>query len=159
MKNVLKWLDRNLEKSIMLVLLIVIGCTMILQVVMRYVFSNPLPWPEELCRYCFIWSAFLSIGYCYKNDCVLRVDAFLKLFPEKVQKGIEFVADVVVLIFLIYMAVQSFLVVETLKAGNQTSSALGIPMWIIYLASLIGYGIAAFRSIQALIRNYGGKKK
>src|SRR5678816_1188047 len=32
----------------------------IAQVVLRYLFNNPLTWSEELARYLFIWCAFLG---------------------------------------------------------------------------------------------------
>ena len=31
------------------------------QVVLRYAFNNPQAWSEEISRYLFIWSGFLSV--------------------------------------------------------------------------------------------------
>ena len=30
------------------------------QVIFRYVLAAPLPWSEELARYCFVWIVFLG---------------------------------------------------------------------------------------------------
>ena len=59
MKKVISWLDYNLEEVILLVLLGIISVTMMLQIIMRYLFSSPLSWVEELCRYCFVYSGMI----------------------------------------------------------------------------------------------------
>ena len=46
--KILKWLDENLEAFICGCLLSVLSVIMMLQVIMRYIFSTPLSWPEEL---------------------------------------------------------------------------------------------------------------
>jgi len=66
--KVLRWLDDHLEEYILAVLLVTISCVMMLQIIMRYIFNSSLPWPEELTRYCFVWSGFLGIGYSIKRE-------------------------------------------------------------------------------------------
>lgn len=41
----IKWLDDNLEDFLMVLLLIGISVIMMLQVIMRYVFSSSMSWP------------------------------------------------------------------------------------------------------------------
>ena len=45
--KILKWLDRNLEEKLMMVLLMAMVLIMGIQVVCRYVFNNSLSWTEE----------------------------------------------------------------------------------------------------------------
>lgn len=56
----IKWLDENFEEFIMIIFLILLTCIMMLQVVMRYFFHNPLSWAEEACRYSFVYSVMLA---------------------------------------------------------------------------------------------------
>ena len=73
MKRILKFLDSHLEEYLIAILLILLTVIMLLQIVMRYVFSHSLSWPEELCRYCFVYITFLTLGYCcllYTSRCV-----------------------------------------------------------------------------------------
>ena len=63
MKKVLNWLDANLEQFLLCILLAAMAIVMGIQVFCRYVLSMSLSWSEELTRYLFIWSGFLSVSY------------------------------------------------------------------------------------------------
>ena len=62
MKKTLHWLDENLEEFILVVFLIAMTLIMGIQVFCRYVLGMSLSWSEELTRYLFIWSGFLSVS-------------------------------------------------------------------------------------------------
>ncbi len=65
--KVLKWLDEHLEEALLVVFLVVMCLLTGFQVFMRKVLNSSLTWSEELNRFCYIWSGFLSIGYCIKK--------------------------------------------------------------------------------------------
>ena len=54
MKRFLKWLDEDLEETLLMILLVAISVVMMAQVVMRYFFRQSMSWPEEFCRFCFV---------------------------------------------------------------------------------------------------------
>ena len=56
-----------MEETILMVLLVAIAVVMMAQVVMRYCFRQSMPWPEEFCRFCFVYSGFISMGYCVRS--------------------------------------------------------------------------------------------
>ena len=78
----LRWVDKYLEESLMLILLAAMVCVMGLQVFMRYVLASSLSWPEELTRYMFIWFVFLGIGYGIRYDVHIRVNIIETFFPK-----------------------------------------------------------------------------
>lgn len=149
--KVLRWLDEHFEEYIFAVLLVIISCVMMLQIVMRYVFNSSLPWPEELTRYCFVWSGFLGIGYSIKKGLMLKIDVIFALFPKKVQKALDMLSQVVVLIFFAYMFVMSIDVFKKVVASGQTSPALSLPMSYVYASLLVGFAMASLRSVQSII--------
>lgn len=73
MAKVINWLNEHLEEYVLCNLLAVISIVMMLQVIMRYVFNASLTWAEELCRYAFIWSAFVSIGFTIREKSILTL--------------------------------------------------------------------------------------
>ena len=83
--KLLKKIDKNLERWVMFLLLA--GMTLVLgiQIFCRFVLNNSLTWSEELARFMFIWSTFLSIGFCLKEGISLKIDTLISLFPKKVQ--------------------------------------------------------------------------
>lgn len=86
-QSMLKKLDANMEKWLLFLLLA--GMTLVLgiQVFYRFVLNNSLTWSEELARFMFIWSAFLSIGFCLKEGISLKIDTVITLFPKQLHSG------------------------------------------------------------------------
>ena len=80
---VLKWLDENIERIILLVLLAIMSVVIVLQVFMRYVMENSLTWSEELARFCFVWLVYIGISYGVKKAKHIRVEAILTVLKRK----------------------------------------------------------------------------
>ena len=68
--KLVKWLDKHLEEILLVALLFVMMIIMGIQILARYALGNSLSWSEEITRFCFIWTGFLSISYCVKNSCI-----------------------------------------------------------------------------------------
>ena len=89
MKKLGKWLDENLEGTILMVLLAAFSCVMMLQVIMRYAFGNALSWAEEVCRYCFVYSAFLKCTLYGKERSGNPGGRTVPAFPESTSEAFE----------------------------------------------------------------------
>jgi len=55
------------------------------QVVLRYIFNNPLTWSEELARYLFIWCAFLGWLVASRRHSHLAMTFVVDRLPRSVQ--------------------------------------------------------------------------
>lgn len=149
--KVLKWLDDHFEEYLLVILLVLIACIMMLQIVMRYVFSSSLSWAEEFTRYCFVWSVFISISFSIKKGSMLKIDAVTALMPKKVQAVLGITVDFVVLAFFVLLLVNSQQVIERLISSGQTSPAMGLPMVYVYAAAIVGFTLSVIRSIQSIV--------
>lgn len=147
--KLLKKLDQNLERYLLLLLLA--GMTLVLgvQIFCRFVLNNSLTWSEELARFMFIWSTFLSIGFCLKENISLKIDTFVTLFPKKVQLVISLISDLVMLVFFVSMIPSAWNFAYASVQNGQTSAACGIPMYFVQGSILAGFALAALRSAQA----------
>lgn len=148
--RVIKWLDEHFEEWALAILLATICVTLMVQIVMRYVFNNSLPWSEEFARYCFVWSAFLSIGYSVKRGSMLRIDILVQYLPEKARKTIDILMEFIVLAFFAFLLYHSFAVLGRIQKSGQTSPALGIPMTAIYFSLIVGFALACIRGVQKI---------
>ena len=149
----LKLLDENLERYIMCALLV--GMTLVLgiQIVFRFVLNSPLTWSEELARFMFIWSTFLSIGFCLREGISLKIDTLISVFPKKVQAIIYMIGDAVMAVFFIYLLPASWEFAYTSVQSGQVSAACGIPMYFIQISLMVGFALAAFRAIHNIWKN------
>lgn len=159
MKRFLKWLDEDLEETLLMILLVAISVVMMAQVVMRYFFRQSMSWPEEFCRFCFVYSGFLSMGYCVRKGKMLKVDILVTFFPKFLQNILDLVGRVVTLLFFGYLGFYAYQATMNSYRGGMTSPAMEIPMWIIYAAVLIGSTLGFVRQIQDLYRVFKPAEK
>lgn len=58
----LRWVWDNFEEILLVLIIAVITLASGLQVVCRYLFNSSLTWSEELSRYLFVWTGFLTLS-------------------------------------------------------------------------------------------------
>ncbi len=149
--KIIKWLDSNIERVILLVLFVAMTIITILQVFMRYVMQNSLSWSEEFARFCFIWLIYIGISYGVKRAKHIRVEAVLSLFERRGKLVINLIANILFLYFAIYATYYGFTIMNTIQSTGQVAPSLGVPMSIMYLGMPIGMLLTTIRIIQRSI--------
>ncbi len=157
--KLIKWLDENFEETILVLLLMMIAVIMGVQVCARYVFGYSLTWSEEVTRYLFVWSAFLSLSYCIKKGISIKLEQIVMILPKKVQPIVKIISYAIELIFFIYMIPFAYsYLIATIDSG-QVSPACGIPMYVIQVAPLVCFILASIRVIQRIIIEFNNIRK
>ena len=150
--KLLKWLDEHFEEAILVVLLVIITCVSLLQVVIRKIPWIPsLTWAEEFCRFCWIWSVFLSLPYTIRKGSMLRVTVLLDALPGKVRNAVNIAVDVITTASMALLAYYSVEVVGNILESGEKSPAMLWPMWVVYSMMLIGMTLAAVRGVQQIV--------
>ncbi|WP_045145056.1 TRAP transporter small permease [Clostridium butyricum] len=149
--KLLNWLDNYFEELLMIILLILMTLIMGVQVCSRYMFNNSLSWSEEVTRYLFIWSGFISISYCTKKCISIKIEQFVEAFPKKGRAIFKIINHTIELIFFFYLMTFSILYLKSSIESGQVSPACGIPMYLVQSAPLIGFSLAIIRIIQRWI--------
>lgn len=161
MKTV-KWLDEHFEECFLVILLVLISCIELIQVVFRNLgFVKALTWPEEFCRFCWIWSVFLSLPYTIRKGSMLRVNVLMDMLPGPVRKVINILVDAINTAVMLILCYHSTSVVAGVKASAEASPAMTWPMWIVYSIMVIGFLLGAARGIQMIIihiQHFGEKE-
>lgn len=109
------------------------------QVIFRYVIEAPLPWSEELARYCFVWIVFLGGAIGLSRGVHLGVDLFVNQLSGPLRRGLAALTNAMVAVFagtVIYASAP----VITMNMF-QRSPALGVQMSWIYIAIPISMGL------------------
>ena len=123
-------------------------------VFLRYVVQYPFPWGEELARYLMIWAVFLGISIGTRRKAHLGVEAFVKMTPERVQRVVLFIAQVIVLASYAILAGLSIYLTLTIRENGQVTPQLRIPMYLIYSALPVGFTLSSIRAAQVLWKDY-----
>ncbi|NLY36226.1 MAG: TRAP transporter small permease [Tissierellia bacterium] len=151
--SVIKWLDEHFEESILIILLAMISTVMMTQVIARTFFSS-MSWPEEFSRYCYIWTVFLSLGYTIKKGNMLRVGLLMDLLPHKMRKTIEILTNLIILGLFGVLFYYSVIYTNKIRITGQSSPAMQIPMWIMYISTIVGFGLGALRMAEEIFKNF-----
>ncbi|SBW12841.1 TRAP transporter, DctQ-like membrane protein [uncultured Alphaproteobacteria bacterium] len=148
--KIIKFLDDYFEMYVCIALMSAMTLILAVQVFMRYVMQASLTWSEELARYIFVWLIYMGISYGAKIMKHIRIEAAVLLLPEKGQRYVEIVGDVLFLAFACFIVYTSWGIVQKQLLLGQTSPAIQMPMWMLYSAPLVGFGLTALRQIQAI---------
>ena len=154
----LKWINDHLEEMLMTLLLFLITSIISYSVIMRYIFNDSPSWAEEITRFFFIWSAFLSIGLCIRRQSSIRIDILLTALSEKGRCLLLVFVNIFIIAVMLYWLRGAVNVTKTLVDNGQTSPALLVPMWLIYGSSTVGFSLAIIRSAQQVLINIAGLK-
>lgn len=155
--KILRWLNRYSEELLLVAMLVAMVVVEVLQIFMRRVMGSSLSWAEELVRYLFIWSGFLSISFTIRNQSAMRLTMVVAALPRAIRHAAIALVYIVMVVFFGYMSVVAYI---QLGSMHQTSPALGISMVYIYLAPLLGFVLTTVRCIQVLwvvFRSFGQK--
>ena len=121
----------------------------IAQVVLRYVFNNPLTWSEELARYLFIWCAFLGWLVASRRNSHLAMTFVVERLPRSAQRGIAVVIQVATLWFAWLLGSRGL----TLVRNNWDVENVAVPfnLGVVYLIEPVAAIAIAAYAICALL--------
>lgn len=150
-KNVLSVIDWIEEKFLVYSFLFTVVMVFI-QVVMRYVFNSSLSWSEELCRYLFICQCWISVSFAERTEMHIRITVLTGRLGAKAKLVIEYLVIVLTVSMAVFLVVYGIKMVLFLIAAKTASTALHIPMYIVYTAMPIGCAMYSVRLIRKAIR-------
>ncbi|MDO4547250.1 MAG: TRAP transporter small permease [Clostridia bacterium] len=128
-----------------------------IQVVFRYVFTNPLAWSEEIAKYLFIWMTFIGGYVGARQNKHIGVEALQKALPGVLGKGVKSLAYLITAAFFIIVLYNTCAYWPRL--AMQTSPALEIPITFVYLSMIIGSLFMALWYILLALKVFQKKKE
>lgn len=150
----LKWLNENFEEFVLVSLLVAMTLIMGVQICARYIFNNSLTWTEELTRFLFIWSGFLSVSYCTKKCISIKVEQLLEMITPRQCAGVKVFTHTIELIFFIYLIPFAWSYLMSAVQSGQTSPACNIPMYYVQVAPLFSFLLVIFRIAQRWVAEF-----
>lgn len=152
--KILKWLDDYLEEALLLIMLCAMVLIMGVQITARYVFASSLSWSEEITRFLFIGSGFLSASYCIKKGVSVKIDQLVGMLPGKGVHIFRLISYTIQLIFFAYLVPFAWGYVMSGVKSGQLSPACGIPMWIVQMFTVISFVLCVIRLIQKWVYRF-----
>ena len=130
--------------------LIVMTFCVFLQVFTRYIFHFSYSWPEELARFCFIWTSMLGACLALEQKKLHDIDIIFNRFPETLKPYIALGTHVLVCLILTVLVVYG--VKLTSLVHLQESPAMELRMSYVYAAVPFASGMMLISYIFETIK-------
>ncbi len=139
----------TLEESIIAFIFAVMVLVTFSQVVARYVFNAGAVWALELTTFAFAWLVLIGVSYGIRRSAHIGVDAFVRLFPNPVQRFFGLVTVGAGLLYAGIILTGAFEYVGKLYRIGIGAVDLPIPRWIPYSVLVLSMVLMILRLLEA----------
>lgn len=159
MRAVLTWLDKNLEKTIILTAYATCAGIVAVEVFRRYFFAMQAPWSTTVPAYMFLWLTWIGAAYGVRIRAHLAFSEVRAAMPRKVQFVLMQIDN---LLFLAFATIVIVYASDLLKLqwdnGSIVPGTDTIPQWWFYLATPIGWSLLCLRVVQNVIEDFANMR-
>lgn len=121
----------------------------IVNVIARYVFSNPIFWAEEILIFIIIWGVFLVAGSITYRGGHLNMDLIYSKMGPRWKRVVNIAIALTLIVCTIYTAMQSWKVVMLHYRNHGVTAGTDIPLVFPHAALLFGF---SFMALAAMVR-------
>lgn len=142
-----------IEDGVMGIGLLSGAIVLFINIVLRYVFSHGLHWAEEYVRFSIVWIVFIGSGGVARRYAHLSVSALIDSVGKKTAWKLTTVTYLITIGFVIFLAVFGMRLTLEMRQLGQTSPALHMPMWLVYLPIGLGGILMTLRFTEMFIKH------
>ena len=132
--------------------ILLMGCLVFTNVILRYFFSSGIPWAEELSRFLFIWMIFLGAIGALKDNQHLGVDLLIKRLSIPLKKVTYLLSQLIMLSIMVVLFIGSWKL--TIINATSKAPATGFSLSILYgtgVVVAVGMGTIILINIGKLL--------
>lgn len=152
---ILRWLDNNIEKIIILVNYSAMAAIIFVEVIRRFLFNEQAAWSSTIPIYLFLWVVWVGCAYNVKIRAHLRFDEVRTRLPYGGQFACLLLDSALWLIFsiivIIYSVEQVMLSRDNFAIVQGTDDVL---QWWFYLATPVAFTILMIRVLQNVHQDF-----
>ena len=151
--SILKTLDKNAERWLLLVFYVMLVGTMFIEVVRREVFSYSSIWGEEIVRYAFIYLAWVGAAAAVKERGHIRIDVIMNYIGRRAKAVLYIFGDIVMFGVALIAVYWSFETVHvSWEFGSVTHGLRISQVWFLF-AVPFGFSLVVVRLVQSFLRD------
>jgi TRAP-type C4-dicarboxylate transport system permease small subunit len=134
-------------------MLFAVGFFVTYEVVMRYVFTAPTIWVDEVSRIFQIWATFLASAYVLKHRELIVIDLFFKDTKSLSRKLVETLSLIIIAGFCAVAVKFGFdLWLKATLAGHTTDSFLAPPKWLTHGSIWVGLALLFIQAFAEIVK-------
>lgn len=145
-------LDRYFEEVLCTFFLAVMVSSVLLQVILRFVFHTAAAWAEETAVYGMIFAVYLGATMAVRDRAHIRITLVVNRLPYPMQVACIVIADMLWAGFVIFMIVQTTAYVQLLFQVTYQTPGLGIEQRWVQMFIPFFFALMLFRIAQVYWR-------
>ncbi len=153
MRRLLKQLDENGERYLMLVFYCFIVFVIVIEVLRRFVLDFSSLWGEEAARYAFIYLGWVGASYAVKQRAHIRFDILLHLLPRRWHGWLYLFGELCTLVFAGFALYWSLHTISTMLEFDALAPALRVSQVWFEAAVPLGFTMMVVRVLQSAWRD------
>ena len=110
--------------------------TILLQVVLRFVFSKPLMGAEEFTRYMVICVVMFPLAYSERSGSTIVMEVIQSMFPKLLRNIVKMLEQI--LTILVYGIVAASAVSVLINNAQNRTATLEMPFWLFFAPTVVG---------------------
>ncbi|MBS3910962.1 MAG: TRAP transporter small permease subunit [Hydrogenophaga sp.] len=147
-----RWL-MQLERGAVIALTAGIAGIMMTQVVMRYFFSAPIFWAEEISVQLLVFVTLFGLSLLVQGGQLVSIDFLPAALPERARHALMTVLGAVLLALLLFLAVLGWEWVNRPEVRMELGATTQLPRWYNYAALPLAMACMAFHQFAAILRH------
>ncbi len=137
--TLLRRIDQNAERWLLLVFYVMLVVTMATEVIRRELFAYSSIWGEEIVRYSFIYLAWIGAAAAVKERAHIRIDVLMHYLGPRPKALLYIFGDLVMLIVAVIALYWSYETVHVSAKFGSVSHGLRISMVWFLMAVPAGF--------------------
>ena len=145
-------LDKSFEEVVCTICLSVVACSVMLQVILRFVFSSASAWAEETAVYGMIFAVYLGASMAVRERAHIRITMLVNALPRPLQIASVVLADALWFGFVVFMVTQTIEYTKLLFEVTYITPGLGIEQRWVQIVVPAALVLMLFRILQVYWR-------
>jgi TRAP-type C4-dicarboxylate transport system permease small subunit len=136
------------NRWLLIVLLAAMVVIVFANVVLRYAVGTSLVWSEELARHLMIWMTFVGSGLALRSGAQIGIDTLQDALPARAARRLRLALAIGMLLLFVLLAWYG--IDYAWRTRFQTSAALGVSMFYVYVGMPVGCVLMAIHLLLIL---------
>jgi TRAP-type C4-dicarboxylate transport system permease small subunit len=156
MFQTIQQIDRRLamlERALVIALTAGIAGIMMTQVVMRYFFSAPIFWAEEVAVQLLVFVTLFGLSLLIQQVQLVTIDFLPRALPPRARHALLAVLGLVMLTLLVFIAWLGWEWVNRADVRLERGATTQLPRWYNFSALPLAFGFMAWHQMAAILRD------
>lgn len=138
----------RMEEGFIAFLLVMMTLLVVAEVIGRFVFNHGALWADELTLHASAWMVLFGSSWALKVKAHIGVDAFVKLFPNKMQRIFGLIAVSVSIGYCAILCYGGWIYLAKIRSISIELEDLPVLKWVAHSILIIGLVMLAIRLFQ-----------